>query len=180
MFLTKTYELEDCVFYDSQTVDKQRYTVTSGGANITYSNDGVTISGTQATTCLVKNTALTLPTNYTAEVTITGFDGDVDGYHRTNYGGVCFDDCLLDFNSSNLNFYRFSTTTSLQQVSYSLQQGDVLKFEMNNGTMKISVNDVLKSTQSISNTGYYYNRTYKASGKTARSLTTKDLKVKPL
>ena len=51
---------------------------------------------------------------------------------------------------------------------------------MDNGTMKIYINDSLKTTQSISNTGEYYNRTYKASNKTARSLTTKDLKIKPL
>lgn len=51
-----------------------------------------------------------------------------------------------------------------------------IKLEMNNGTMKIYVNNVLKSTNNnISQNNLHYFRTY-----SNRSLTVKDLKIHEL
>ena len=177
IFVSKTYELFDADYYDSQTSDKSRYTVQTGGATISYSSDGVTITGTQAIDTLVKNTALTLPTNYVASVKLMNFNGDGT---TKNYGGVCFDNLLIDFQSNKINYYKLSPLTSLGNTTYTLQQGDVLKVEMNNGTMKVYVNNVLKTTQTIANTGVYQHRTYKMGSNAGRFITAKDLIVKSL
>lgn len=178
--VSETYELEDCYYFDPQTTNKNRYTVTSGGANISYSSDGVTITGTQATDSLVKNTALTLPNSYSAEVTLTKLSGYTAG-GQTQYGGLCFDNCLIDMHSGQINIYTLSPIALLTTINQGVSQGDVLKIEMDNGTMKIYINDVLKTTQSITHTGIHQHRTYKPSNQNVgKSITAKDLKVKPL
>ena len=178
MILSETCSLQDCILYDPQTVDKSRYTVTSGSASLSYGTNGLTVVGATNSDTYVKNTALTLPTNYSLECTVMGFNGDGSG--TKNYGGLCFDNLLIDFQTSKFNFYQLSPLSSKGNITYTLQQGDVLKIEMESNTVKIYVNGTLKSTQSsISNTGIYQHRTYK-NGTTGRTLTIKDLKVKPL
>ena len=176
MFLTKTYEVEDCLYYDSQTVDKQRYSTTTGTASVTYSSDGLTVKGTVNSETRVENTALTLPSNYVATLKVTGKQGG-GGSGTQYYGGFAFDDLLLDFKSTTYGITRYtlSTLSSLGEIQYSIQLNDVVKIERENGTMKIYVNDDLKATHTISSTGKFLHRTYNN-----RSITIKDLKVKPL
>ena len=76
--------------------------------------------------------------------------------------------------SDKCMIYKLSDTSSLVQIS-KINTNDVFKIEMDNGTMKIYVNNVLKTTKSITHTGEFQYRTYNG-----RNLTTKDLKVKPL
>ena len=159
-------------YYDSQTVDKSRYTVTTGTANLSYSNNGFKCVGTANVDVFVKNTALTLPTNYEAEFTVTERITD----SANHYGGLCFDDALFNFGKTTLSYYRLSTVSSLGSVNYSLQDGDVIKVRMENNTCSIYINEVLKiSKSSINNTGIYQHRAYNN-----RGLTIKDLKVKQL
>ena len=176
MNVQETYELEDCLYYDSQTVDKQRYSTTTGTASVTYSSDGLTVKGTVNSETRVENTALTLPSNYVATLKVTGKQGG-GGSGTQYYGGFAFDDLLLDFkNTTNgITRYTLSTLSSLGEIPYSIQLNDVVKIERENGTMKIYVNDDLKATHTISSTGKFLHRTYNN-----RSLTIKDLKVKPL
>lgn len=181
IFVSEIFVIEDCIFYDSQTVDKSRYTVTSGGATISYSSDGVTITGTQQRDCYVKNTALILPTSYSLEVTLTQLRGDTAASTNvTYYGGLCFDNCLIDMASNKIDIYTLSSLSLLTSISQSFSVGDVLKIEMSNGTMSIYKNNSLLTTQNISSTGIYQHRSYKYSNKEGRSITAKDLTVKPL
>jgi hypothetical protein len=92
-----------------------------------------------------------------------------------NYGGFCADNGLIDFQTSKVNIYQLSPIQSKTNWTHTLAVGDVIRLEMNNGTMKIYVNGTLKTTQSFSNTGIYQHRTYNQ-----RSLTLKNLRVQPL
>ena len=172
IILSQSFVVQDYYYYDSQTVDKSRYTVTTGTANLSYSNNGFKCIGTATTDIFVKNTALTLPTNYEAEFTVTGRVTD----SANHYGGICFDDALFNFGKTTISYYRLSTISTLGSVNYSLQDGDVIKVRMENNTCSIYINDVLKISKSgINNTGIYQHRTYNN-----RGLTIKDLKIREL
>ena len=178
--LTSTLAIVDCIYYDSQTSDKSRYTVTSGGATITYGTNGVTIVGTQATDCLVRNTALTLPTSYSATLTLTALDGDTSGA-VTYYGGLCFDNILLDFASNKIDIYLLASLQKVTTVNQGVNVGDVLKIEMNDGDMDIYINGEVKAALSeVDHTGVYQHRSYKRSGYTGRTIGVKNLTIKPI
>ena len=169
ILLIQTYELYDYLIVDSQTSDKSRYTVTSGTASLTYSSDGLYVKGTSSTTAFTENTAITLPSSYVLECTVTNHS--TYGY----YGGFCVDDVLIDFTNAKIDIYKFSTITMLSSINHAYSSGDVFKLEMDNGTMKIYYNNTLITTQTISTTGKFKYRQDKD-----RGIGIKDLKVKPL
>jgi len=169
MVLQETYELTDYYYYDSQTTDKGRYSVTTGTANLSYSNNGFKCIGTASVDTFVKNTALTLPTNYEAEFTVTEKFG-------SHYGGICLDDLLINFGGSDMTFYRLSTITKIGTTYSVLNTGDVFKVVMQSNTVKVYRNgSLLQTFNNISNTGVYQHRIYVDRGQTV-----KDLKVKAL
>lgn len=178
--LTKSFVVQDCYYFDSQTIDKNRYTVASGGASITYGSNGCTITGTASSNTFVKNTALTLPSEYEATFEITACSG-TESSNGYAYGGVAFDDWFTDWYSTDASDnYRLSTTTKLSSHYSKIQANDVIKIVRENGTMKQYINDVLVSTDSnIDHTGYFQHRTY-SKNQVGRSLTVKNLKIKPL
>jgi len=180
--LQETYTIEDCSFYDSQTSSKSRYTTTSGSANIAYSPYGVTIAGTTSTDTLVKNTAITLPdNNYILEVTLTLLGGDSVSEKGTAYGGLCVDNLLLEMYSGVIDVYQLNPLSSKGSINTGVSNGDILKIEKENGTLKIYINNEFKMSTSVSFTHEYYHRTYKrGSSYSARSITAKDLKIKLL
>lgn len=172
ILVSKIYDISDYYYYDGQTVDKNRYTRTGGTGTLSYSNTGLKVTGTQSTIALFTNNVLTLPSSYILELTY------VDGSNTQGslyYGGIGVDDLYLDITQNFINVSKISNNYTQITTIDALTSGDVLKLEMDNGTMKISINDVLKTTQSITHTGQFFYRTYNG-----RNLTTKDLKVKPL
>lgn len=177
--LSSSLNIADCIYYDSQTSDKSRYSVASGGATISYGTNGVTIVGTQASDCYVRNTALTLPTSYSATLTLTALDGDTSG-SVTYYGGLCFDNILLDFASNKIDIYILNTLQKATTINQGVSVGDVLKIEMNNGDMNIYINgEVVALLADVDHTGIYQHRSYKRSGYTGRTIGVKDLTIKP-
>lgn len=178
--LSSSLAIVDCIYYDSQTTNKSRYSVTSGGATISYGTNGVTIVGTQTTDCYVRNTALTLPTNYSATLTLTALDGDTSG-SVTYYGGLCFDNILLDFASNKIDIYLLASLQKITTINEGVAVNDVLKIEMNNGDMDIYINGEVKAALSeVDQTGIYQHRSYKRSGYTGRTIGVKDLTIKPI
>lgn len=171
--LSETYSIQDCYYYDSQTVDKQRYSITSGSASLTYSSNGLNVKGTTSSNTIVENNMLSLPTNYVAEVTIGGKNGS--GADSLYFGGFVFDNILLDFGNTYSYVYSYSPITKIGDLGAVINMGDKIRLEKDNGSMRIYLNDVLKTTQSTTTTGKFLHRTYNN-----RSLTIKDLKVKPL
>ena len=171
--LKDTIEIDDLFYYDPQTVNKNHYQITTGSASLTYSSNGLTVKGTTNTDTLVKNTVLVLPTNYTAELTITGLSNSQ--YNTYNYGGFCFDDCLMDLHKDYCKIYKLSDISITPIEITKVTVGDTVKIEMQNATMKIYVNGVLKHTRTVTHTGIFYYRTYNY-----RSLTTKNLLIHEL
>lgn len=173
-FVSETYSLEDCTYYDTLYTDKNSYSTTQGSASLTY-NNGLTVTGTANTDTLVKNNVLTLPSKYTATFEIIARTG----VGTNSFGGLIFDNLLLDFSSNSSNsirVYNFSNLSNIGNFNNSvIQIGDVLKIEMDTGTVKFYVNNVLKGTYSVTSTGIHYFRTYNN-----RTLGIKNLKVKPL
>ena len=160
----------DYDYYDSQTTNLNRYTVQTGTATLTYDTNGLTVKGTKNADTYVENTVLTLPTDYSLECTLTARSGP--SASTVYYGGLCVDDLLIDFSSANIKFYTLSNLSQISQINEVIQANDVLRFERENGTMKVYINDVLKLTQSVNHNGKIQYRMYMN-----RSLTVKDLKV---
>ncbi len=170
MFVSETYAIEDCLYYDSLTTDKERYTTISGTPSLTYdSTNGLTVTTSVAQVALVRNNALTLPSNYIAELTITSVGSSSNG------AGICFDDFLADRGTSSVVLYKLSTTSQLQGSLTRWQTNDVVKFVKNGSSMSYYLNNTLKATVTISDdTHYQHFRTYQN-----RPTTFKNLKVKP-
>ena len=178
MFVSKSFVVQDCYYFDPQTTDKNRYTVDSGSASITYSSDGVTIRGTATSDCYVRNNALTLPDEYEATFEITGLEDTVSTGNNKYYGGLCFDNWFTDWaNPSNYGYtYKLSPITQLSSGLGSPSVGTTIKVVRENGSMNLYYNDVLKATNNnISHTGYFQHRSYNG-----RTITVKNLKIKPL
>ena len=158
-----TVQIRDVFYYNTQTVNNNHYQVTTGSASVTYSSNGITVKGITNTDTLVKNTVLTLPENYVAELTITRLGS-------TPYGGFCFDDCLLDLTSSYCYIFKLSNTSLGHTDLSPIRAGDTVKIEMQNGTMKIYINNTLKHTRTVDNTGVFQYRTYNNRSLTAKNL----------
>ena len=169
MNLIQTCSIRDAKYFDSQTVDKSRYTRTGGTGTLNYSSDGLKVTGTQNTLAIYTNTVLTLPSKYTAEITITVLSNTVGS---TYCGGFGFDNCLIDVRTTGIDIGYFDTGSPLASISKTMRRGDVIKVEMDNGTMKVYLNNELKTTKTISSTGTFKYRTYNG-----RNLTTKDLTI---
>ena len=175
--VSKRYSMQDYYYYDSQTVDKNRYTVQTGSASLSYSDNGLTVTGTASgitTETIVLNNVITLPTNYIVEFTIT--DYNYTGTSSTKmYGGVLIDNILIDLATDyGTIIYSAPNYTRLDYFSL-ISKGDTIKVEMNNGSMKFYINDVLKGTYSISRSGTISVRTFRY-----RTLVMKHLKIKQL
>lgn len=174
MSLIQTYSISDYWYYDSQTVNKNRYTVSTGSASLTYGSNGLTVTGTAintSTECMVLNNTITLPTNYIAEFTITDYNYTGTLLNKM-YGGVIIDNILIDFATDvGTAIYSAPNYTVLDTFPL-ISKGDTIKVEMNNGSMKFYINDVLKGTYSISRSGTVRFRTFRY-----RTLVMKDLKI---
>jgi hypothetical protein len=128
------------------------------------------VNTSQASVGLVRNNFLTLPSDYEAEITITG--------QTAGEGcGICFDDILLDSGSpSNCSIYKLSTTSLLASGLSKFNTGDVVKIKKQGSTFTYYLNDVQKWTGTITDDNHYQQfRTYKN-----RSTTFKDLKIRQL
>jgi len=172
ILVSEAYTIEDIYKYDSLTENKSQYTVKSGSANLTYSSDGVNITGNASDmteTIVEYNTPL--PTNYTAELTLKSVSG------TTSYGGFLFENLLMDFDSDGGGrcvLYQAPNYSRLTSFSTDLVN-EVIKVEMQNGSLNFYINNVLKGTYTISSTGKYKHRTFRS-----RGLVVKDLKIKQL
>lgn len=170
-YIQETFVVEDCYYYDSLTVDKNRYTVISGSPSLSYGDNGLTVTSSVSQVGLVRNNALTLPNDYEAEVTITNAPA---GQYC---GGICFDDWLYDAGATNVAYtYKLSNTSSLSANIQKFATGDVFKVIKQGTSMKLYLNNTLIVTNTISNdTHYQHFRTY-----LNRVTTYKDLKIKAL
>ena len=165
----KTFVIHDYYYYDSLTVDKQRYTTINGSPSLSYSSNGLNINTSATSVALVRNNFLTLPSSYEAELTIT---------EQINYGGgICFDDTLWDISSpKNSSIYKLSNTSLLVSNLNKFNTGDIVKIKKQDSTFTYYINDVQIWTGTITgDTHYQQFRTYQN-----RGATYKDLKIRQL
>lgn len=98
------------------------------------------------------------------------------GYGHGNYCNcIIFDGIYLLQNSSNGYQIRSLGESAQSWNTPKLAVGDKVRADMEDGTVKIYVNDVLKGTKTAYNTqtGLYFTES-------SRSITVKNLKIKPL
>ena len=171
--VTDTVEILDLFYYDTLTVDKQRYTTVSGSPSLTYSSNGLNVNTNISQIGLVKNNSLTLPSDYEAEMTITYAPSTSEG------GGICFDDWLFDCGGTGLNgavTYKLSNTSRLNTNIRRAVTNDVVKIIKTGTTIKLYINDSLIVTNTVSDDNHLQQfRTYRN-----RSMTFKDLKIHEL
>ena len=169
-FVSETYAIEDCLFYDSLTTDKSRYTTVSGTPVLTYSSDGLNVNSSVATVGLVRNNVLTLPNNYEAELTI------IYAPASSVCGGIGFEDWVIDAGGTTYaSTWTLSNNTRISANITKFKTGDTVKIVKNGTSISYYVNGSLIVTNTISETHYQHFKTYQN-----RSTTYKDLKVKPL
>ena len=169
--MENTVQIRDVFYYNTLTGDKQHYSVTEGSANVSYSNEGLTVTGTVTTDTMVKNNELMLPNNYIAEM-------EIMNYSSTTYSsGIVFEDMFwTQYNPADnkADLYILSTNSPLNQfITPKMTKGSKLRFERNgnNKTMKVYYDNTLKKTISnINSTGLHYIRTYKGRTITVRNL----------
>ena len=169
--LSEIYEiLINIFYYNSLTKNTNSYGNTSN-CNVTYSDDGMTILGTKSEDVYITNSDITLPTKYSLELTVTGFN---TGWNTD----ICVED-IFHNNAQN------GTVRKISNWGYDLTKGfgsytigDVLKYVYNGNerTLKIYINDVLKLSLSNINSNHKQQfKTYRG-----RTLTVKDLIIREL
>lgn len=168
-----TYSISDIYYYDSLTVDKQRYTTVSGSPTLTYSSNGLNVNSSVASVGLVKNNFLTLPSDYEAEITVTYAP------QSSACGGLCFDDWLYDAGSAGQYYgstYKLSNTSRLSANIRRFITDEVIKIVKNGTSLSLYINDTHILTNTISDDNHLQQfRTYQN-----RSTTFKDLKIREL
>lgn len=169
--LESTCTIRDVFYYNSLTADKNSYS-THSKVTVTYSSDGMKILGTGGD-AYIQNTDITLPTNYSAEMTITGMSSPT-GYVTD----ICFEDLFFQSGENGMA-RRISASTSNIASNYGrFAVGDVIKVvrDGNAKTIKLYYNDVLKCTfNNINTTGKQQFKTYNG-----RYTTVKDLIIEQL
>ena len=156
-------------YYDSQTVDKNRYTVTSQTANLTYTNDGFTAIGTANDVAIVENNTLTLPSQYILKFDVTNITSSTSG-STTYYGGLIIDNLLIDFEGARTVVYSWNPINHLYHDNTVLHTGDTLKIIRFDGKIYIYINNTLFNSQSRSNLGLYAHRVGLNRGLTIKNL----------
>ena len=169
--LEDTVQIRDVFYYNSLTGDKKHYTTTEGSATVTYTENGLRVTGTVNTNTMVKNNELMLPNNYIAEM-------EIMDYSSTTYSsGIVFEDMFWTQYKpvdNKADLYILSTNSALNQlITPKMTKGSKLRFERNGNdkTMKVYYDNTLKKTISnINSTGSHYIRTYKDRTITVRNL----------
>lgn len=171
---SSTITIQDCYIYDELTIDKNRYTLTSGTGTLTYNSEGATALGTAFTDTFWYSPENYLPsTNYTCEIDITdwGSNGCSDlGIEQMFIG--------INPNTSSVEVYvnRGSGYSRDYYGTITFVKGNTFKFEVTgttsksvkvyyDGTLLTTINNVPTSSKQFFKT---YNN---------RSTTFKNLKI---
>jgi hypothetical protein len=172
MFLTKTYGIEDCIFYDSLTTDKSLFTLVQGTASLVYSNNGLKYTGTSNTDCIHKWNRDLPDGSYTFECDVT--DITSNGYSTA----IGTEDAMILRNSNGYYARKISTSGDFF-VNKNHSAPLHLLIEVTgttSKTIKYYIDDTLLGTGSnVSRNKQFVFRSYNN-----RMIQIKDLKIKPL
>ena len=163
-------EIEDIYYYDPLTSNKNRYDNTSN-CSITYNDDGITVTGTKTADVYTKNTALTLPNKYIAELEVTGMSSPT-GYVTD----ICFEDFFFQSGENGMARKISKSSSNLKKGFGRFSIGDIIRIIRDGDakTIDLYYNDTLKASfTGINSTGLQQFKTYNG-----RSISVKDLKIK--
>lgn len=165
--LQETYELEDCLRYNSLTSNDGLFS-SSSGVSASYSSNGLTVLGNRTSDSYYLSTFNFPSSDFSIEYTLEGY---VFNQHN------CASDIIMYglFIEPHINGFDFRSSSNIIVSSTThLSQGDVIKFEIIGNTVKLYINDTYISSgnKADNNCGF---KTYNQ-----RSITVKDMKIKPL
>ena len=168
---SNTLTIEDCLLYDDCTTDKGYWDATHKlNATLSFSSDGIALNGTQSEEAYVL-LDITYPTNYQLECEVTGFNKPDGSTGVFGTGGILF----ADIGSSKVAIYPFGNWSERAEYTGTLNIGDILKFEVNNGTVSVYKNNTLIGSKSQVTPTDFLIDTW-----STRGISLKDLKIKPL
>lgn len=172
--ISNNLQITDCIIYDELTVDKNRYTLTSGTGTLTYNSEGATALGTTFTDTFWYSPENYLPsTDYTCEIDITDW-----GSNGCSDLGIEYMFIGINPNTSSVEVYvnRGSGYSRDYYGTITFVKGNTFKFEVTgttsksvkvyyDGTLLTTINNVPTSSKQFFKT---YNN---------RSTTFKNLKI---
>ena len=168
-----TYTIEDCIYYhDMTSADSTHWTIPSS-ANASYSSSGMKLQGSAWTDCYLE-IPLTKP--YSVEFDLTQWSG------ATTYQHYFYDSTKA---TRLINMYKANDSTTVLDVSGSyankwnstIPEGSHVKIEVNSDNLKLYVNDDFKVGKSYTMPS---SSIFGVSTATSRSVTWKNIKIKPL
>lgn len=177
MFVSETYVVEDCYFYDSLTTDRSLFTITSGTGTLTYSSNGLKMAGT-ANNDSIGLLSQQLPENsYTVECTVTDATVVTSGGYTT---GLCVEDTMMmDNRSDGIYARKISVSGDFFDSHVHYSAPNVMKWEVT-GTTSKTIKFYKDSSYLGQGTSISRNREFKFRSYNNRMIQVKDLKVKPL
>ena len=166
--LSETYAIEDIYRYSSLTSDDRLFTETTGNPTVSYSSNGLSVTGTGFGDIYSYDEAL--PSDFSVECTVQAFELGLDFSGEFNVNGVGI--ALRDYNGNgyHINVY-YNNGGSFVETAY-VTPPFTLKFVANGSNVSVYLNNTLLSTQSKGDTGIWF-KLFPDSG-----ITIKNLKIK--
>ena len=177
--IRKTYAIQDIYLYDELTSAKHSWKNTNLTSNQSYSSNGMTVTGNSNGAILVLDE--TLPSTYSAEVTITALSPSSN--NASKGGGVGLESTFIQPLTSSCYIMQIGSPNNWFETQPTFSVGDTLKLindgskvEYYKGTTKIGEIAI----PSPNNHKGFGIRNLKIGNGTSDSITIKDLKIKSL
>ena len=177
MFLTKTYDIEDCINYDSMTSNSGKWTIPSA-CSTAYDSNGAKF-GTATSYSQVKLTEkLTAPCS--VEFTLVDYHSDWNDSASVIIYQYTGGDSTPNQELLNGGFYTKSSFTACgTTISHSLVKGAKYKIEYGSSTVKAYENNTQLASNS-NNVGLPTKFEFHVGSGGNRWVKVKDVKIKPL
>lgn len=175
--VSETYDVQDCLFYNSLTSDKGLFSVTQGSANLVYSDNGLKVTGTQSVDTAIPLSYQLPNTDYSVEFKVMDSSDKSSGAYTTSIGT---EDAMIVSNYSAGLYARKISASGDFWVSHSrYSSGTVIKKEVT-GTSTKTIKYYRDDNYLGQGTGISQNRTFQFRSYNNRMIQIKDLKIKPL
>lgn len=170
--LTKTYELEDCIyFHDMTSADSTHWTIPSS-AGASYSSNGMKLQGSSWSDCYLE---IPLSKPYSVEFDLTQYTGTTTYMHYwyDTSKSRLFNMYKNDANKTILDVY----PTNANGWNGTISQGSHVKIDINSDNVALYVDDDFKVSKTYTMPS---STLFGVTTAASRSTTWKNIKIKPL
>ena len=175
--VSETYSIEDCIFYDSLTTDKGLFSITAGTGTLTYSSNGLKMTGTANNDSIGLLSQQLPESSYTIECTVTDATVVTSGGYTTS---LCVEDTMmLDNKNDGIYARKISASGEFFDSHVHYSAPNVMLWEVT-GTTSKTIKFYKDSSYLGQGTSITRNREFKFRSYNNRMIQVKDLKVKPL